>query len=777
MRSELLLLLALASGVWSDVSELTQVCSQAQIKNCDDCIRAGPFCMWCKTLNFTKTGEQDAVRCDTEKNLIARGCNKEDIIDVKNTIKYNVNKPLTDKFTRRDKEYVQLSPQDISLKLRPGLPQTFRVHFKRAEGYPVDLYYLMDLSFSMKDDLQNIKTLGSELFQALNSITEHGRIGFGAFVDKTVLPFTNTNPDKLLRPCEDSSSQCQPAFGYYHVLNLTDSEDEFNREVVQQSISGNLDKPEGSLDAMMQATVCGDLIGWRNNSTRLLVLATDDGFHMAGDGRLAGILEPNDETCHLFNKQYTHSHLMDYPSVGQLALQLEKHHIQPIFAVTRNVLKIYENLSKMIPKSEVGELSADSNNVVKLIKDAYNKLSSKVELTHNSQNENLRVTFSPNCEIPEFEGESKGVCNNVAQGTEISFDVTVESHQCLSEPETFNINPLGIKDTLKITVEGDCECNCGDSMGGTADAHCNGKGTVHCGICRCIEGTEGQFCNCSTDQRVQIETCRRDNSSAVCGGRGDCVCGRCVCHRKPKSGITYHGAVCECDDEGCGRYANKLCAGNGVCKCDKCHCYSGYSGAACECETSEQSCTVGGVVCNGRGTCTCNKCHCDRGYMPPFCLNCPSCTEPCQQRLPCVECLAFDIGGFKKNCSVACKNTTLEVVEHLGSDRRCELRDSEGCWVRYKLQQLEGREKYKAEVLLQRDCPPSLVAIVASSVVAVALVGLLLLLLVKLLIYMNDLKEFRKFENEKKKSRWAEADNPLFQNATTTVTNPTFTGE
>lgn len=31
-----------------------------------------------------------------------------------------------------------------------GLPVSFNVSFKAAEGHPVDLYYLMDLSYSMK---------------------------------------------------------------------------------------------------------------------------------------------------------------------------------------------------------------------------------------------------------------------------------------------------------------------------------------------------------------------------------------------------------------------------------------------------------------------------------------------------------------------------------------------------------------------------------------------------------------------------------------------------
>lgn len=683
--------------------------------------------------------------------------------------------PLTE-FTQGVQDPVQLFPQEIKLKLRPGLPQTFTVKFRRAEGYPVDLYYLMDLSFSMNDDLQNVKKLGTELFVALRGITDRGRIGFGAFVDKTVLPFTNTNPEKLRHPCDDSYAQCQAAFGYHHVLNLTESEEEFRQEVQKQHISGNLDPPEGSLDAMMQATVCGDVIGWRNSSTRLLVLTTDAGFHMAGDGRLAGILEPNDQRCHLLDKTYTHSSFMDYPSVGELALQLEKHNVQPIFAVTQDVYKIYKDLSKMIPKSEVGILTADSSNVVKLITDAYNRLSSKVTLTTSVLPDDLTVTFDPHCEHPGPRGENTGVCDKVNQGTEISFSVSVLAHSC-SVNSSFSISPLGIKDSLRIFVEGDCGCSCGDRTEGAPHPHCNNQGHVSCGVCRCSEGFLGQFCNCSADQRVHTASCRRGGDGLVCDGRGDCVCGRCNCQAKP-SGKFYTGAFCECDDEDCSRDNNKLCGGNGECKCGRCKCRPGYDGEACECETSVQSCkTDDSSVCHGRGSCRCNRCRCEGGYQPPYCEKCPSCPDPCPGKLPCIECLAFDLGPLKKSCSSSCSNVSVQVVEQLSSDRRCELKDSEGCWLRYRLTQLTGRDHYSALVLQDRDCPPSLTAIVSAAVASVALVGLLLLLLVKLLIHLNDLKEFRKFENEKKKSRWAEADNPLFQNATTTVTNPTFTGE
>ncbi|NXX73260.1 ITB2 protein, partial [Spizella passerina] len=91
----------------------------------------------------------------------------------------------------------------------------------------------------------------------------------------------------------NKSTKCQPPFAFKHILSLTDNAQQFESEVGKQFISGNLDAPEGGLDAMMQAAVCGDQIGWRN-VTRLLVFATDDGFHFAGDGKLAGILTPND---------------------------------------------------------------------------------------------------------------------------------------------------------------------------------------------------------------------------------------------------------------------------------------------------------------------------------------------------------------------------------------------------------------------------------------------------------------------------------------------------
>lgn len=53
-------------------------------------------------------------------------------------------------------------------------------------------------------------------------------------------------------------------------------------------MSGNLDGPEGGLDAMMQVIVCTKEIGWRPKARHLIVFSTDAVFHVAGDGKVRG---------------------------------------------------------------------------------------------------------------------------------------------------------------------------------------------------------------------------------------------------------------------------------------------------------------------------------------------------------------------------------------------------------------------------------------------------------------------------------------------------------
>lgn len=70
------------------------------------------------------------------------------------------------------------------------------MYYTQAEDYPVDLYYLMDLSKSMEDDKAKLSKLGDHLAETMQKVTSKFTLGFGSFVDKVVMPYVSTIPTK-----------------------------------------------------------------------------------------------------------------------------------------------------------------------------------------------------------------------------------------------------------------------------------------------------------------------------------------------------------------------------------------------------------------------------------------------------------------------------------------------------------------------------------------------------------------------------------------------------
>lgn len=128
------------------------------------------------------------------------------------------------------------------------------------------------------------------------------------------------------------------------------------------------------------------------------MVATDGPFHIAGDGKasckykpfhfnaqflniffcikLGGIVRPNDMKCHLDKDGlYTHSTLLDYPSIGEMNAVILDHKVYVIFAVsaqgTDDVYNVYKELANHITESTAKLLKKDSGNVVETIKQKY----------------------------------------------------------------------------------------------------------------------------------------------------------------------------------------------------------------------------------------------------------------------------------------------------------------------------------------------------------------------------------------------------------------------
>lgn len=69
-------------------------------------------------------------------------------------------------------------------------------------------------------------------------------------------------------------------------MSLSTNTSQFSKEVEENSISGNIDGPEGGFEAIMQAIMCKKEIGWRKDARHLLIYASDASYHLAGDGKV-----------------------------------------------------------------------------------------------------------------------------------------------------------------------------------------------------------------------------------------------------------------------------------------------------------------------------------------------------------------------------------------------------------------------------------------------------------------------------------------------------------
>lgn len=76
----------------------------------------------------------------------------------------------------------------------------------------------------------------------------------------------------LNNPCGEGE-KCASPYSFKNHLPLTNNSENFVKQVRAAEVSGNLDSPEGGLDAMMQAMVCKD-IQWREQARHLLVYSS-----------------------------------------------------------------------------------------------------------------------------------------------------------------------------------------------------------------------------------------------------------------------------------------------------------------------------------------------------------------------------------------------------------------------------------------------------------------------------------------------------------------------
>ncbi|NWT43249.1 ITB4 protein, partial [Chroicocephalus maculipennis] len=724
----LLLSLLCATGLCQRSKDNRCVLSRA--KSCTECLRVDKDCSFCTDESF------EEPRCNLRENLLRSGCRETSIVYTRGKMETQQNFSINTSLQR-----TQVSPQGMFMQLRAGEEMSFDMDVFQPLESPVDLYILMDFSYSMSDDLDNLKSMGEKLAEFLQALTSNYTIGFGKFVDKVSSPQTDMRPLKLREPWNNADSP----FSFKNVIRLTSDIDSFSKELRKERISGNLDAPEGGFDAILQTAVCKDKIGWRKDSTHLLVFSTESAFHYEADGTnvLAGILARNDEQCHLDdNGTYAYDTKQDYPSVPTLVRLLGQHNIIPIFAVTNHSYSYYEKLHKYFPISEIGVLQEDSSNIVELLRTAFERIRSKMD---------IRADFVPKAMKTEFTSlmyeKTESGSFHITRGEVGKFNVRVKAleyiggqHVC-SLPEkdrqgVIHVKPTSLSDSLKVTASVICDvCPC-EQQKQVNSPKCSFHGDFACGQCICHTGWRGDTCDCSPASSPNNEACIRPGDVEPCSGRGECLCGKCQCYSEDLT-QRFDGPFCQYDVLQCPRTSGFLCNDRGRCSKGACVCQSGWEGPGCECPTSNDTCIDSrGGICNNHGRCECGRCICDKAslYTSSTCEISYSLgfQAVCESIRDCVRCQAWGTGNMKGNCSKC--HLQIQMVEELKKEEAseyCSFQDEEDdCTYHYTL---EGDPTIvpntTVHVQKKKECPPgSFLWLIPLLIFLILLLGLLLLL-------------------------------------------------
>ncbi|XP_073340701.1 integrin beta-1-like [Pagrus major] len=117
----LTLLLVLLCPIWAKKPCLRSA------STCDECIQSGPECAWC-------TAPQFNIRCHTLKGLQRAGCHEGDMYNPRGDVQVVKNDSSTE---QAKAETLFLQPQELSLRLRPGVSQSFPLTITMPTDQPI----------------------------------------------------------------------------------------------------------------------------------------------------------------------------------------------------------------------------------------------------------------------------------------------------------------------------------------------------------------------------------------------------------------------------------------------------------------------------------------------------------------------------------------------------------------------------------------------------------------------------------------------------------------
>jgi pimeloyl-ACP methyl ester carboxylesterase len=293
---------------------------------------------------------------------------------------------------------------------------------------PLDVFLLQDLSRSFTEDLPIVQSLIPNLVSELKNRQPDTTFGVGSFIDKPIDPF-GLRGDYVYRLNQRQTTDITALQSTVNNLSVNDSDEES-------------DGPEAQLEGLLQTALRSQSeIGFRDSTRRVVVVATDAGFHQAGDGSEAGITKPNNlDTILDGNPPGTGE---DYPSVPQVRQALINANLVPVFAVTNDKIATYRDLVDDSDGDGFGfgsvvELKSDSSNLVDAIATGLDVVGREINVVPVSDEFGYVKEITP----PKF--------TDVLPGQKLTFRVKLKSDG-KGGNDTLNLRALGFGDT-KINI-------------------------------------------------------------------------------------------------------------------------------------------------------------------------------------------------------------------------------------------------------------------------------------------------------------------------------------
>lgn len=450
-----------------------------------------------------------------------------------------------------------------------------------------------------------------------------------------------------------------------------------------------------------------------------------------------------------------------------------------IFAVFGPKIEVYRRLSQKIKSSSTAKLTSNSSNIVELIKNEYQKLTSSIELTDN-RTEFIQIDYYSSCLKKNSEPKKTNVCFGLQVDTQVEFDINFKVAFCPKDQskhnQTIRLNPLGLRESLIVDVEIICKCDCElEWVKEIASPVCKNKGTYECGICSCETGSFGQNCECDSSDLNWVQNDRQcfrnQNDTKPCSGHGNCVCNQCVCHSTRSEG-KYNGEFCECEDYSCPFFEGQICGGQtrGECKCGRCECNQYFKGPSCECPLSEEICIDPNtlLVCNKNGICDCGKCKCKELYTGRYCGHCPTCFDQCSTFSESVrQQIDEDIEIVSQHDNFTSYLIEEELIVN-EDEKLCQFIGQDECVYSFKYRQRSSvhNSPIIIKALKMKKCKEqiNIKAYILIYVISFSIIGLVTLILWRMVTFCIDRHEYQRFIQSCKTANWKTVSHMVFKN-------------